>query len=139
MGQQVLINFPLQFHIDQRMKKFILLQTVILLSGFFISTANGQPIDYLAKAYEHIQSEYGLDQKAIGNLKIKNQYLTDHNKVTHVQLVQVHNGVEIFGTSVKLAFLPDGKILSNSHRLSIMDNVSISSSTPRIEAPQAIN
>ncbi len=120
------------------MKRFQLLQAVFLLSVIFMSTAISQTTDYLPGAYEFIKNEYGLDRKAIGELKIKDQYRSDHNQVEHVYLVQVVNGLEIFGTGINLAFLPGGRVSGNSHRLTVVDGIAINSSTPVISAPQAI-
>src|SRR5687767_8273964 len=104
------------------MKKFLLLQTALLLSVVFAQPLSSQSsTDYLIQSYEFIKHEIGLDAKAIGQLKIKNQYKSDHNQVEHVHLVQVINGYEIFGTSVNLAFLRNGRVSATSHRLTIID------------------
>src|SRR5688572_25804421 len=120
------------------MKKILLSQAVILLSFIFISPAFSQATDFITRSYEFIKNEYGLDRKSIGELKIKDNYRTDHNNVDHVYLVQMHNGVEIFGTGINLAFLQDGHIVGNNHRLTIMDGVSVPSVSPKISAPKAI-
>ena len=120
------------------MKRFLLSQAVMLLSFITLSTAFSQSTDYLSRAYDFVKTQYSLDQKALGELKIKDQYVTDHNQVVHVHLVQAHNGIEIFGTSINLAFLPDGKISSVSHRLTILDGHHLPGSSPSISAPEAI-
>ena len=120
------------------MKKILLLQAVFLLSGLFISTLSAQTPDYLTQAYQFIGDEFGLDKKAIGQLRIKDQYRSEHNQVEHVFLVQTYNDLDIFGTSIKLAFLPNGKIYSNGHRLTILDGIPFSSAKPNFTAPQAI-
>ncbi len=109
-----------------------------LLSFFFISSLSAQSIDYKAKATEYIRNEYGLDQKAIGDLKIKDQFSSSNNGVVHVHLVQTFNELEIFGTEINLAFLPNGKVTCIGHRLTITDGLPFSESTPVIDAPNAI-
>lgn len=120
------------------MKIFLTLQSVFLLSALFITPVFSQATDYLSRAYAFISSEHGLDQKAIGELKITDHYRSDHNQVQHIHLVQIHKGIELFGTSINLAFLTNGRIVSNSHRLTVVDGISVSSATPKISAPEAI-
>src|SRR5687768_8032566 len=120
------------------MNKSLLSQAVILLSFFLITPVFSQSSDYLTRAYDFIKTEYGLGKSEIGELKIKNQYISDHNKVTHVYLTQAHNGVEIFGTSINLAFLANGEILTTGHRLTILDSKIFSESNARVSAPEAI-
>ncbi|HUR32072.1 MAG TPA: M36 family metallopeptidase [Saprospiraceae bacterium] len=121
------------------MKKILLLQTVIALSVLSISSIFGQSTDYLSRAYEYLKNNNGLDQKAIGELKIKDQYRTDHNNVEHVYLVQSFHGIEILGASLNLAFLPDGRVLGSDHKLTILDGLTFPSENPKINAPQAIS
>src|SRR5688500_9819805 len=120
------------------MKRLVLLPAVILLSLLSISPLRGQSTDYLTRAYEFINKEHGLDQKAIGELKIKDQYRTEHNQVEHVYLVQTFKGVEVLGTNLNLAFLPDGRIFGSSHNFMIMDGIEMPSENPAITAAEAI-
>ncbi|HZV69067.1 MAG TPA: M36 family metallopeptidase [Saprospiraceae bacterium] len=120
------------------MKKLLLLLAVCPLSFSLISSLSAQSVDYNTKAADFIRTEYGLDQKAIGDLKIKDHFTSTHNGVEHVHLVQVKNGYEIFGTEINLAFQPNGKISSVGHRLTIIDGLSFSSTEVDLEAPQAI-
>src|SRR5688572_20252696 len=120
------------------MKKFLLFTAVFLLSLLSFTTLSSQSVDYLTKAYDYLKNEYGLDKGAIGDLKIKDQYQSSHNKVTHVYLVQIHNGLEIFGTGANLAFLEYGKILSTGHRLTIIDDITLPAASTSYSASQAI-
>ncbi|MEP6647341.1 MAG: M36 family metallopeptidase [Saprospiraceae bacterium] len=120
------------------MKKLLLSLTGLLLSIATISTIRAQAINYKAKAMEYIRSEYGLDQKAIGDLKIVSQFISENNGVTHVHMVQVKNGLEIFGTEINLAFQSEGKIFSVGHRLTKIEGLSFSNNAAAVSAPQAI-
>jgi uncharacterized repeat protein (TIGR01451 family) len=120
------------------MKKLLMTQTAFLLSFFLISSLSAQTIDYQAKAYQYIKDTYGLDQKSIGDLKIKDRFTSPKNGVEHVHFVQTYKGFEIFGTEINLAFQKDGKISSVNHRLTLVDGINFSSTKTKIEAPQAI-
>src|SRR4030095_3852679 len=120
------------------MKKILLTQAICLLSYLFISTVSGQAIDYKAQAYQYIKEEFSLDQKAIGDLVIKDIVPSVNNDVHHVHFVQYYHGYEIFGTEINLAFLKNGKITSVGHRLTIIDGLPFSSKKAEFEAPQAI-
>ena len=99
------------------MKKLLLFQTVFLLSSSLISLSFGQATDYVQKAYQHIETKYGLDRESIGGLKITDQYRNSHNYSQQVFLTQTHDGIEINGTSIGLIVLPDGRVFSTGHRL----------------------
>lgn len=120
------------------MKKILLFPTVLLLSVISFSLLSAQQSDKLGLAYDFINKEYGLDKKAIGDLKIKSSYRTQKNGVEHVVFTQTYNGIEIFGTSINMAFLADGSISSGKHRLTILDGMSFTNSNPVFSAPQSI-
>lgn len=105
------------------MKKLLLLVTVALLSPIYFSTAYGQSADYLLRAYAYIEDTYGFGQKSLGELIIKDQFTSDHNQVAHVHLAQAFQGIEIYGTSINLAFLPNGKIYNTGHRLTPLNQI----------------
>ena len=120
------------------MKKLFLFQAVFLLSSTLISVSFGQATDYLQKAYQYIETKYGLDRKTIGELKITDQYLTDHNHALHVYLTQAYNGIDINGTSISLTFLPDGRTFSTGHRLKSFNPFPVTSGEARITPAEAI-
>ena len=120
------------------MKKLLLFQAVFLLSSTFISVSFGQATDYIQKAYQYIETKYGLDRKSIGELKITDQYLTDHNHALHVYLTQAYNGIDINGTSISLTFLPDGRTFSTGHRLKSFNPFPVTSGEARITPAEAI-
>ena len=120
------------------MKKLLLLLTVIMLSPALISSAFGQSVDYLESAYKHIEEKYELNRAAVGDLKIQNQYQTKHNQVEHVILVQTSRDIEIFGTQINLAILPDGSVISVGHNLIRQDKTTLPGPKPQISAGAAI-
>lgn len=120
------------------MKKIQLLIAAYLLTFGFITFSISQSPDYLQRAYTHIEDTYGLEQGKIGDLKIKSQYHSAHNGVDHLTLVQVADGIEIFGTSIMLAFQKNGKVSSVNHQLRRLDQYPVNRKTPKLSAAQAI-
>ena len=120
------------------MKKLLLFQAVFLLSSTFISVSFGQATDYIQKAYQYIETKYGLDRESVGELKITDQYMSEHNKAQHVYLTQAFNGIDITGTSISLTFLPDGRILSTSHRLKSFNPFPVGSGDAIVTPAEAI-
>ena len=120
------------------MKKLLLFQTVFLLSSSFISLSFGQATDYLQKAYQYIETKYGLDKKTIGDLRITDQYRTEHNNALQVYMTQTYNGIDINGTSISLSILPDGRIFSAGHRLKSFSPFPVEAGEATITPAEAI-
>jgi extracellular elastinolytic metalloproteinase len=134
----VCLNLNLLLLTNQTMKKHLLLQTVFLLSSSFITFSFGQSADYLQRAYQHIASKYNLDRNQIGELRIKSQYSSAHNRVEHVYLVQTYKDVDILGTGINLAFQPNGQIISIGHHLKGLDKFPVTQRQARLSAAEAI-
>lgn len=120
------------------MKKKLLLQTVIIMSFSFLTPSFGQVVDYLPKAYEHIELKYGLTKESLGELKVIRQYRSAHNQVEHVQLVQKYKDIEISGSSINLAFQQNGVVSSIGHHLKMMDKFPVTQKQPKLTAGEAI-
>ncbi|MDZ4749526.1 MAG: M36 family metallopeptidase [Saprospiraceae bacterium] len=120
------------------MKKLLLLQTVLMLSSPFIPNAITQSSDYLQRAYTYIEETYGLDKASLGDLKIKDQYRSEHNQVEHIHLAQTYKDIELNSSSINLAFLPDGRIYNVGHHLTSLDQIKFSDSKSKVTPETAI-
>ena len=120
------------------MKTLRLYKTVFFLTFGFLSLSFGQSTDLLQQVYRHIEEKYSLQKQSIGDLYIKSQYLTQHNQVRHLNVIQVIDGIEVLGTGINLAMQQDGKISSVSHHLRKMDGVQPNRKEPLISAAQSI-
>jgi len=120
------------------MKKLLLLQTVLMLSSPFIPNAISQSSDYLQRAYTYIEETYGLDKASLGDLKIKDQYRSEHNQVEHIHLAQTYKDIELNSSSINLAFLPDGRIYNVGHHLTSLDQIKFSDSKSKVTPETAI-
>lgn len=133
-----MFNFRPAFSTNLNMKKFLLFLTVFLLSTPFITNTFSQTADYLQRAYAFIEETYGLDKASLGDLKIKDQYRTEHNQVVHIHLAQSYKGIEINNSSINLAFLPDGRIYNIGHQLTSLDQIKFSDAKAKVAPETAI-
>lgn len=120
------------------MKKVLLSTAVFLLPLFFMSPLFSQNLSLTDKAYQYLQDQFGLEKKAVGELRIKDQYKTDHNGVEHVHFIQVVNGLEVFGSNFNMAILSGGKVAATGHELKLLNQSGAPSARPRVQAPEAI-
>jgi len=133
-----LFNFRPAIATNLNMKKLLLLQTVLMLSSPFIPNAITQSSDYLQRAYTYIEETYGLDKASLGDLKIKDQYRSEHNQVEHIHLAQTYKDIELNSSSINLAFLPDGRIYNVGHHLTSLDQIKFSDSKSKVTPETAI-
>lgn len=121
------------------MKKLLLALTVCTLSQFLFSVVIAQSTFTLDKAYTYIEKKYGLNHQALGDLRITDQYTTDHNQAEHIYLTQTHNGYSIFGTNITLVVQPNGTIYSVGHNLRPIQQMSFNPGAVMTPAPAAIH
>ncbi len=133
-----MFNFRPAIATNLNMKKLLLLQTVLMLSSPFIPNAISQSSDYLQRAYTYIEETYGLDKASLGDLKIKDQYRSEHNQVEHIHLAQTYKDIELNSSSINLAFLPDGRIYNVGHHLTSLDQIKFSDSKSKVTPETAI-
>lgn len=133
-----MFNFRPAIATNLNMKKLLLLQTVLMLSSPFIPNAITQSSDYLQRAYTYIEETYGLDKASLGDLKIKDQYRSEHNQVEHIHLAQTYKDIELNSSSINLAFLPDGRIYNVGHHLTSLDQIKFSDSKSKVTPETAI-
>ncbi len=120
------------------MKQLLLLQAVFLLSFSFMNNSYGQSADLLEKAYQHIESKYGLSKTAVGDLKIKSQYRSSHNQAEHVHFNQTFGDIDIISSEINLTILKDGSIISIGHNLKALDQFPVLPKQPSLSAGEAI-
>lgn len=118
------------------MKKFLLLPAAFLL--LFTPVVFGQADRDLTPVYQHIAEKYNLKPEAVGDLLIKSSHISEHNQVENLYLVQSHNGIEIRGSHLTVAVLPNGRVMSTAHRLIPVSEIKIANDRASISAGDAI-
>jgi extracellular elastinolytic metalloproteinase len=70
--------------------------------------------DAVEVALDHLQEEaadYGVGRHDVGDLRVLSAYTSGHNGVTHVNLIQYHDGLEVFGGHATVNVTSDGEVL----------------------------
>jgi extracellular elastinolytic metalloproteinase len=80
--------------------------------------------------------QLNLTEQDVKNIVIEDAYTTDHNGLTHVFLIQQHQGIELSNGIINVNVLPSGEILSLGNRF--MSNLAsrINETAPTL-TPQA--
>jgi extracellular elastinolytic metalloproteinase len=80
--------------------------------------------------------QLNLTEQDVKNMLVEDAYTTDHNGLTHVFLIQQHQGIELSNGLINVNVLPSGEILSMGNRF--MNNLAsrINETAPTL-SPQA--
>ncbi|MEN0007020.1 MAG: M36 family metallopeptidase, partial [Bacteroidota bacterium] len=119
-------------------KKSTLLFLLALLSGPVLWAQIENP---LAAAKEHLQKnlkELDLTEADLTDFVVSNQYVTKHNKVTHVYLKQRHQGIEVHNAIFNINFLKNGEVLNYGNRWLRNLASRVNTTTPQISKQQAV-
>lgn len=95
----------------------------------------------LQKALEHISSapeKWGLTREDVADLAVSDLYLTRHNQVTHVYLLQRYQGIEVRDAIFNVAVTADGRTFNVGHRFEKNLASRITGTTPAFNAQEAL-
>ncbi len=84
------------------------------------------------------QAFLGLSQPDLSNQVVKDQYVTQHNGVTHIYLRQQHNGIELFGGDIAIHIAKDGSVIKVNNQFVPNLNQAVNTTKPFISAVQAV-
>ena len=123
----------------------MLLKAVLLsLGGAFALATAAQaavtPEEALARATAHVRanaSALGVAAADLTDLAVTSSYASAHNGVTHVNLNQRYQGLEVFGGHVSVAVKADGSILHAAGSL-VPSLAAGASGSPVLEAVDAV-
>ena len=123
----------------------MLLKAVVLsLGGAFALATAAQaavtPEEALARATAHVRanaSALGVAAADLTDLAVTSSYASAHNGVTHVNLNQRYQGLEVFGGHVSVAVKADGSILHAAGSL-VPSLAAGASGSPVLEAVDAV-
>ncbi len=79
--------------------------------------AEGDPEDLAIAYIQREPDSLGLTSDDVEELAISSAYTSSHNGVTHVNVQQRLDGLDVFGAVVTVSILPDGSILHVGGRL----------------------
>jgi Zn-dependent metalloprotease len=109
------------------------------IPGTFLTGPNeGQP---LAIAFDFIQKNRAtlqLSTAEISNLVVKDQYLSRKSGITHIYLIQTHNGIELYNAVLNINIGRDGSIINIGSRIVPDLTSAVQETEPEISAVNAL-
>ena len=96
------------------------------------------PIEIGLRHLELKQEELGLTKTDIQNYRVSDHYLTKHNGVSHIYLIQQHAGIDVQRALININVLPNGEILNMGNRFIADLSSKVNSSNPVVEVEDAI-
>lgn len=104
---------------------FVLVIFIAMLNTGFAQTQS--PLDIALRHLEKNQKELHLTKTDLSNYFVSDLYTSKHNGVTHVYLIQQHDGIPLRNAIINVNILPNGKVLN-------MGNCFVSDLQSRINA-----
>lgn len=126
------------------MKKliYLLLFPFIATNGFSQTdktAACPAPILQMAQTYLHQQMEaWNLTPPDIGAMRVSDYYQTKSTGVSHLYLTQTHRGISVAGAMINLTIDPQRNIHQSGHRLIASLAEKVNTSTPQLNAADAL-
>ena len=75
-------------------------------------SSNDKPLDIVVGLIKKNKQKFGLLDSDLVDLKVKDQYTSQHNGVTHIYLRQQIGGIEVVGAELNSNVTKDGKVLN---------------------------
>jgi hypothetical protein len=73
---------------------------------------NGKPLDIAVGLLKQNRQKFGLAESDLLDLKVMDEYQSQHNGVTHVYLRQQIAGIEVVGAEMSSSVARDGKVIN---------------------------
>jgi extracellular elastinolytic metalloproteinase len=94
-------------------------------------------------ALDYVQGQqtnkaWDLTRDDVAQLKVQDYYTTEHNGVTHVFIIQHHNGVELHNGIINVNVLPNGEVVYAGNRFIKNFSAAINTTQPALSADEAI-
>ena len=117
----------------------ILFTAIAVLAATSAAQAAVTAEEALARAIAHVRANaasLGVTAGDVAELALTSSYVSAHNGITHGNLNQRKDGLEVFGGHVSVAVKPDGTILHAAG--SLVRGLASASGTPVLEAVEAV-
>ena len=119
-------------------KKMLLLWAAIFLCGQFISAQSQPALDIAQKHLQENVKALNLTQADLVDYTVRDNYVSTHNGVTHLYLIQKHQDIEVYNGMININILPNGKVLNIGNRFVADLQNRVNTTTPQISAKQAV-
>jgi len=119
-------------------KKVLLLWAAVFLCGQFISAQSQPALDIAQKHLQENVKELNLTSADLVDYTLRDNYVSAHNGVTHLYLIQKHQGIEVYNGMININVLPNGKVLNVGNRFIADLQSRVNTATPQLSAKQAV-
>ncbi len=83
-------------------------------------------------------TKFGLSAADVADVRVTDEYTTQHNGVTHVWLQQQYDGIPVFNALFGLHQLPSGEIVHAGHRFEANLQQRVNTTAPSLSAYKAL-
>ncbi len=111
---------------------------IILCLPILLFSQNQRSLEISLGHLEQKREAFELTSMDISNYRISDYYTSKHNGVTHIYLNQQHEGIDLQNAIININVLPNGEILNIGNRFSSDLANKINSTSPTIEATEAL-
>ena len=123
----------------RRLASFAAVLLALTLVPSSISAGSASTADAVEAALAHVQKaapELGVTEADVADLTVSSSYVSDRNGVTHVNLNQRHQELEVFGGSVTVNLQRDGSVLHAAG--SLVANLGSAAGDAKLEPTAAV-
>lgn len=132
------LSIPNYLLLSGMLKNVTILGLALLLSCQCLIAQVDRPLEV---ADQHLQThfdELGLTAQDVTNYDLSSKVVSKHNKLTHVYLQQVHDGIPVHNAILNLNILANGEMLSLGNRFVADLAVKVNTTEPTITPAQAV-
>lgn len=107
--------------------------------GTFLTGPNeGDPLTIALNFIRANRAELQLSEAEVSNLVVQDIYLSQNSGITHIYLLQTHNGIEVFNSLITINIAQDGSVMNVGNRAVANLTNAVQSSIPQISAVTAL-
>jgi len=125
------------------MKKIDLISVLFMLMCVFttgnLQAQDNTPLDIALRYLNDQKAELGLSTEDLAQYRISDMYQSNHNGVTHIYLIQQHEGLDLHNAILNINILPDGRILNFGNRFVMDLHQKANTAQPVITPESAVN
>lgn len=107
--------------------------------GTFLTGPNeGDPLAIALDFIRANRAELQLSEAEVSSLVVQDMYLSENSGITHIYLLQTHNGIEVFNSMITVNIAQDGSVMNVGSRAVPNLTNAVDSSVPQISAVTAL-
>ena len=108
------------------------------LLGSTLMAQVAQPVEIATNHIRQNLKELDLTSADVAEFVVRDNYISKHNQLTHLYLIQSYQGIEVYNAMINVNILPDGEILNMGNRFQKNLADKVNTTTPQISMEEAI-